>query len=191
VNGVVPQTVLIVPGLRRTTLEHRQTILERSCPTQGPYRMDRASEGAALLRRVGRQAPEDCLAQIDGPVILAAHSAGCMIVVHRAQRHRRPDQAERVSPLRRTSSRRCPKAIPRRKSCSRTAGCRPARARPSSFCIVAASGNDPLGRLGAAWKPWRRCGAAASSTWKRATSQSSAAAMGRPQAEQFIRELME
>ena len=78
-------TVLIVPGLRDHVAGHWQTLLEarlakvRSVP---PLETDKLS-CAARVEAIQRE-----LAQIDGPVILVAHSAGVLMVAHWAARHR-------------------------------------------------------------------------------------------------------
>jgi hypothetical protein len=72
-------TVLIVPGLRDHVAEHWQTLLEarlsnvRSVP---PLETDKL-DCAARVRAIQHE-----LAQIDGPVILVAHSAGVLMVAH-------------------------------------------------------------------------------------------------------------
>ncbi|EJM86528.1 MULTISPECIES: RBBP9/YdeN family alpha/beta hydrolase [Pseudomonas] len=80
-------TVLIVPGLREHVAEHWQTLLEarlskvRSVPPQETDKLD-------CNKRV--QAIQHALEQIDGPVILVAHSAGVLMVAHWAAQYRRP-----------------------------------------------------------------------------------------------------
>ncbi len=80
-------TILFVPGLRDHVAEHWQTLLEaklpgsRSVPPLQHDKLNLAARVAAL---------DEALADIDGPVILVAHSAGVMITVHWAQTHRRP-----------------------------------------------------------------------------------------------------
>ncbi|MNE54356.1 Alpha/beta hydrolase family protein [compost metagenome] len=80
-------TVLIVPGLREHVAEHWQTLLEarlgkvRSVP---PLETDKL-DCAARVRAIQQQ-----LEQIDGPVILVAHSAGVLMVAHWAVKHDRP-----------------------------------------------------------------------------------------------------
>jgi hypothetical protein len=186
-NGVASPTVLIVPGLREHVPEHWQTILEQELPkARSVPRMDRDRLScAAWVARL-----EDCLAQIEGPVILAAHSAGCMIVVHWAQRHRRPIQGALLAtppdfelPL--------PEGYPAQEVLQQNGWLPTPRARLSFPSIVAASGNDPLGRL-------ERVEALAEAWGSRLVNLGNvghlnpAAGYGRwPQAEQFIRELME
>lgn len=80
-------TVLIVPGLRDHVPQHWQTLLEaklakvRSVP---PLETDKLS-CAARVEAIQRE-----LEQIDGPVILVAHSAGVLMVAHWAARYSRP-----------------------------------------------------------------------------------------------------
>jgi predicted alpha/beta hydrolase family esterase len=80
-------TILMVPGLRGDMPDHWQSILQGELPK------------AACVPRIGTEnlscaawvkALDDTLAGIQGPVILAAHSAGCLMTVHWAQSHRRP-----------------------------------------------------------------------------------------------------
>lgn len=80
-------TVLIIPGLREHVPQHWQTLLEaklskvRSVP---PLEADKLS-CAARIEAIQRE-----LEQIDGPVILVAHSAGVLMVAHWAARYSRP-----------------------------------------------------------------------------------------------------
>jgi predicted alpha/beta hydrolase family esterase len=79
-------TVVIVPGLREHVAEHWQTLLVRRLPrsrTVEPLAHDKLSRAARVA------ALDATLAQVDGPVVLAAHSAGVMIVAHWARQHRR------------------------------------------------------------------------------------------------------
>ena len=79
-------TVLIVPGLRGHVPEHWQTLLAARLPnarTVPPLEVD----GLSCAARVA--AIEAKLAQISGPVILVAHSAGVLMVAHWAARHGR------------------------------------------------------------------------------------------------------
>ncbi|ETX65967.1 MULTISPECIES: RBBP9/YdeN family alpha/beta hydrolase [Citrobacter] len=77
-------TVLIVPGLREHVAEHWQTHLAaslasvRSVP---PLTQDK------LNCRARVEAIAQALTQIDGPVILVAHSAGVLMTVHWALQH--------------------------------------------------------------------------------------------------------
>jgi predicted alpha/beta hydrolase family esterase len=136
-------TVLIVPGLRDHVEEHWQTRLERKLPgarSVPPLEHDKLSREARVA------ALERALAAIEGPVILAAHSAGVMIAVHWAQQHRRPiigallaTPADLESPF--------PPGYPSTDAL-RDNGWLPIPRTPLPFpSIVAASTNDPLGSL--------------------------------------------
>ena len=76
-------TILIVPGLREHVPDHWQTLLAAKLPrvhSVAPLEHDKLSCAA----RVG--AIDRAMANIDGPVIIVAHSAGAMMVVHWAVR---------------------------------------------------------------------------------------------------------
>lgn len=84
-------TVLIVPGLREHVPEHWQTLLAAKLPrvrTVPPLEHNKLSCAARVT------ALDHALSAIDGPVILVAHSAGVMMVVHwaRVSRPNRPIQ---------------------------------------------------------------------------------------------------
>lgn len=79
-------TVLIVPGLREHVADHWQTLLEaRLCNVRSvtPVETDKFD----CTRRVAAIQRE--LEQIEGPVILVAHSAGVLMVAHWAARYTR------------------------------------------------------------------------------------------------------
>ncbi len=79
-------TVLIVPGLRDHVEAHWQTLLAkrlprvRSVPPMGREDLDCAARVAAIERAMDA---------IEGPVVLVAHSGGCVMVAHwaRVTRH--------------------------------------------------------------------------------------------------------
>ena len=77
-------TVLIIPGLRDHVAEHWQTLLQarlakvRAVP---PLQVDKLNCAARV------EAIQAELAQIQGPVILVAHSAGVLMVAHWAARY--------------------------------------------------------------------------------------------------------
>ncbi|MFF2503657.1 RBBP9/YdeN family alpha/beta hydrolase [Streptomyces sp. NPDC058067] len=133
-------TVVIVPGLRDHVEEHWQTVLAaetagaRSVPPLTGDRLSRDAQVAAL---------ESVLADISGPVVLVAHSAGVMTTVHWAQHHRRPVTGALLAappdfdtPL--------PEGYPTAQAL-RENGWTPAPRSPLPFpSIVAASTNDPL-----------------------------------------------
>ena len=79
-------TVLIVPGLRDAVPQHWQTLLEtklarvRSFPPMGPTDLDCAARVAAI---------EQAAQAIDGPIVIVAHSGGCIMVAHWARQTRR------------------------------------------------------------------------------------------------------
>jgi len=135
-------TILIVPGLRDHMPDHWQTILEKNLPKASTVpRMghDKLSCAAWVFKL------DEALAQIQGPVVLVAHSAGCMIVVHWAQHHRRAIKGALLatppdfeSPL--------PEGYPT-PEVLRQNGWLPTPRAPLPFpSIVAASANDPLAR---------------------------------------------
>lgn len=77
-------TVVIVPGLRDEVPEHWQTLLARHLPrsrTVPPLEHDKLSCAARVA------ALQAVLEQVDGPMVLVAHSAGVMITVHWAAQH--------------------------------------------------------------------------------------------------------
>ncbi len=82
-------TVLIVPGLRDHVEAHWQTLLARrlprvrSVPPMGREDLDCAARVAAI---------EHEIAAIDGPVVLVAHSGGCVMVAHWARVTRHADR---------------------------------------------------------------------------------------------------
>jgi len=141
-NEVAPPMILLVPGLRDHVAAHWQTLLEEKLPnaTSVP-RMERDKLScAAWVARL-----DESLAAIDGPVILVAHSAGVMITVHWALRHRRPIAGALLaappdfeSPL--------PDGYPTQDVLRQNGWLPTPRERLPFPCIVAASANDPLAR---------------------------------------------
>ena len=84
-------TILIIPGLRDHVEAHWQTLLAKEltaqsvpCVTVPPLEQDKLSCQARL------DAIDRALDGIDGPVVIVAHSAGCMMVAHWALRRARP-----------------------------------------------------------------------------------------------------
>lgn len=139
VSRVTP-TILIVPGLRDAVKEHWQTLLAdklarvRTVPPMGRENLDCAARVAAL---------ESEAQAIEGPVVLVAHSGGCITVAHWARQTRRqvhgallatPPDFER--PL--------PEGYPAMQQLH-AAGWLPVPRLPLPFpSIVAASRDDPL-----------------------------------------------
>jgi hypothetical protein len=135
-------TILIVPGLRDHVPAHWQTLLEQKLSNAiSVPRMERDKLScAAWVAKL-----DESLAAIEGPVILVAHSAGVMIVVHWAQRHRRPIAGALLaappdfeSPL--------PEGYPTQEVLRENGWLPSPRERLPFRTIVGASTNDPLGR---------------------------------------------
>ncbi|WP_280435454.1 RBBP9/YdeN family alpha/beta hydrolase [Nocardia carnea] len=140
-NSTADPTVVIVPGLRDHVAEHWQTLLadrlERTC-TVPPLEYD------TLSRRARVAALADVLTEIDGPVVLVAHSAGVITTVHWAQQPNRPILgALLATPADLESS--LPEGYPTTEILDR-AGWNPIPRRRLPFpSIVAVSSDDPLG----------------------------------------------
>ena len=136
-------TILIVPGLRDHVADHWQTLLEQKLPnTRSVPRM----QGDKLSCAAWVGLLDKSLAAIQGPVILVAHSAGVMIVAHWTARHRRPIAGALLatppdfeSPL--------PQGYPTQEVLRENGWLPIPRSRLPFPSIVAASTNDPLGRL--------------------------------------------
>ncbi len=139
--GKTRATILIVPGLRRHVEEHWQTRLAQRLPrvvTVPP--MGRVDLDCA--RRV--EAIEAAARSVDGPLIVVAHSGGCVTLAHWAQRTDRevtgallatPPDFE--TPM--------PEGFPTRDALE-AGGWLPVPRDPLPFpAVVAASANDPLG----------------------------------------------
>lgn len=83
-------TVLFVPGLRDHVEDHWQTHAARDFPgsvTVAPLTSDRLSRAARVA------ALDAALRDIAGEVVIAAHSAGCLMVAHWALAPSRPIKA--------------------------------------------------------------------------------------------------
>ena len=138
-----PFTVLIVPGLREHVPLHWQTLLAQKLErvrTVPPLEHDKLSCAARV------QAIELELRQIEGPVVLVAHSAGAIMVAHWAAQSRRPihgallaTPADLETPL--------PDGYPKLTALSDNGWLPIPRARLPFPSIVAASSNDPLARF--------------------------------------------
>ena len=143
-NEAESPTVVIVPGLRDHVADHWQTHLAGKLPkvrTVPPLEQDKLSREARVA------ALDGVLADIDGPVVLVAHSAGVAITVHWvAQQHSRDIRAALLatppdfeSPL--------PDGYPTIDEL-RANGWLPTPRQLLPFpSIVAASTNDPLARF--------------------------------------------
>ena len=87
-------TVLFVPGLRDHVEDHWQTHAARVFPgsvTVEPLTLDRLSRAARVA------ALDAALQAITGEVVIAAHSAGCLMVAHWALAPTRPIKAALLS----------------------------------------------------------------------------------------------
>jgi predicted alpha/beta hydrolase family esterase len=144
-----PATVLIVPGLRDHVADHWQTLLQAGLDDAHAVEplVDNALSCAARVEAI-----EQALARIDGPVILVAHSAGCLMTVHWADTHRatafeRVRGALLVTPPDLSAS--WPDKYPSPQALAEH-GWTPLPRAPLPFpSIVAASSNDPLASLDA------------------------------------------
>jgi predicted alpha/beta hydrolase family esterase len=138
-----PPAYVIVPGMRDHVPEHWQTVLADKLPgarTVPPLTEDRLSRDAQV------SALDQALADASGPVVLIAHSAGVMTIVHWAQRHGRPIQGALLATPP-DFERPLPEGHPS-VATLRENGWTPTPRRPLPFrSIVAASSNDPLGSL--------------------------------------------
>lgn len=133
-------TVLFVPGLRDHVEDHWQTHAARALPgsvTVAPLIQARLSRAARV------RALDEALRSIPGEVVIAAHSAGCLMVAHWAHRPSRSIRgallaapADVENPL--------PAGYPTPAELE-AGGWRPIPRAPLPFpAIVAASRNDPL-----------------------------------------------
>jgi predicted alpha/beta hydrolase family esterase len=133
-------TVLFVPGLRDHVEDHWQTHAARALPgsrTVEPLTQDR-------LNRAARVAALDAaLNAIDGDVVIAAHSAGCLMVAHWAESPTRPIKAALLATPA-DVERSLPSGYPTMAQLE-DGGWLPIPRQPLPFpAIVAASHNDPL-----------------------------------------------
>jgi predicted alpha/beta hydrolase family esterase len=88
--SVTEPTILIVPGLRDAVAQHWQTLLEARLraagrPVAGVPPMGR--EDLDCSARVG--AIERAARSVEGPLVIVAHSGGCIMVAHWAKKTRR------------------------------------------------------------------------------------------------------
>jgi predicted alpha/beta hydrolase family esterase len=137
-------TILIVPGLRDHVENHWQTLLAaklRGARSVPPLEHDKLSCAARVA------AVDRAVSQIDGPVIIVAHSAGVMMVAHWAATHatRQIHGALLAAPA--DVETQMPPGYPTLEALSEH-GWLPVPRKPLPFpSIVAASSNDPLTRL--------------------------------------------
>jgi hypothetical protein len=137
----VPGTVVIVPGLRGHVEEHWQTVLAAGLPrVRVVPSFDRDKRD--LAGRVGDlQAVVD---DVDGPVTIVAHSAGCLVTAHWARTTTTPARAALLATPP-DLARPLPAEYPSLDEL-REAGWLPVPVDRLPFpSIVAVSSNDPLG----------------------------------------------
>lgn len=76
-------TVLIVPGLRDESPDHWQTYLESNLRTAGHTVQAVPAIGKSKLSCAARiEGLAHAVGQIDGPIVLVAHSGACLTVAH-------------------------------------------------------------------------------------------------------------
>lgn len=136
-------TVLIVPGLRDHVAQHWQTLLAAELPR------------VALVPPMGREdlacasrvlAIEHAAQKIDGPVVIVAHSGGCVMLAHWAQMTRRPVLGALLA-VPPDFERPMPEGYPTLGELHAGGWLPVPRARLPFPSIVAASRNDPLARF--------------------------------------------
>jgi len=140
-------TILIVPGLRDAAPQHWQTFLEQ--------RLRAAGRPVACVPPMGRE-DLDCAAKVaaiertaqsvDGPIVVVAHSGGCVMLAHWAQQTKRPVLGALLATPP-DFEEQMPAGYPALDAL-RDGGWLPVpRARLPFPSIVAASRNDPLGEF--------------------------------------------
>ena len=134
-------TVLIVPGLRDHVEQHWQTLLAarlprvRTVPPMGREDLDCAKRVAAI---------EQAAQEIDGPLVIVAHSGGVVMVAHWARQTKRAVQGALLATPP-DFDRPMPDGYPTLDAL-RAGGWLPVPRQRLPFpSIVAASRNDPLG----------------------------------------------
>lgn len=134
-------TVVIVPGLRDHVPEHWQTLLAAKLDrvrTVPPLERDKVSLAARIA------ALDAVLAEVEGPVVLVAHSAGVMIAVQWAQNPTRPIMGALLAAPG-DVERPFPKEYPQLEEFEANGWLPIPRRRLPFPSIVAASTNDPVG----------------------------------------------
>src|SRR5574337_440929 len=130
-------TLLIVPGLRDAVAQHWQTLLEARLRAAGRPVVSVPPLGRENLDCAGKvEAIERCAQAVAGPIVIVAHSGGCVMPVHWALLATPPDFDQPM-----------PEGYPTIAQL-RAGGWFPVpRARLPFASVVAASRNDPLGRF--------------------------------------------
>lgn len=138
-----PPTVLIVPGLRDHVAQHWQTLLAERLP-QAHSLAPMGRDNLGLAPRI--QGLEAAVATCSGPVLLVAHSGGCVLVAHWARQTRlatRVAGALLATPP--TFDRPLPPAYPQLEALDAAGWLPVPRERLPFRSLVAASRNDALG----------------------------------------------
>lgn len=140
-------TVLIVPGLRDAVAQHWQTLLETrlraagravaSVPAMGRDDLDCARRVAAI---------EHAARAVEAPIVVVAHSGGCVMVAHWARQTRRP-VAGALLATPPEFDRAMPDGYPTLEQLHAGGWLPVPRERLPFPSIVAASRNDPLARF--------------------------------------------
>lgn len=141
-------TILIVPGLRDHVEEHWQTLLAADLKASGQKVHTVAPMGRTEIDCAGRVAAIERDAQAIGePFIIVAHSAGCLMVAHWAQKTRCKVQGALLA-VPPDFARPMPEGYPTMAEL-REAGWLPVPQERLPFpSIVAASHDDPLASFG-------------------------------------------
>lgn len=139
-------TILIVPGLRDHVAQHWQTLLESRLRAQGKAVFSVAPMGRDELDCSQRvEAIESAASAVPGPLVLVAHSGGCIMVAHWAKRTRRAVRGALLATPP-EFDRPMPEGYPGLHAL-RAGGWLPVPQEPLPFfSLVAASRNDPLAR---------------------------------------------
>ena len=150
-------TVLIVPGLRDAVAQHWQTLLEARLRAAGRPVAGVLPIGREELSCAARVEALERLAQsIEGPLVLVAHSGGCIVVAHWARKTRRAVRGALLATPP-DFDKTMPAGYPT-VDALRAGGWLPVPRQPLPFpAIVAASRNDPLApfsRVGEFARDW-------------------------------------
>lgn len=138
---------VIVPGLRDHVAQHWQTLLAERLPQAvclNPMGRDNLALGARI------DALECTLAELNAPVLLIAHSGGCVLVAHWARQTARAHRvAGALMATPPTFDRPLPPAYPQLEALDAAGWLPVPRQRLPFPSLVAASRNDPLGDFAA------------------------------------------
>ncbi|MEV0698698.1 alpha/beta fold hydrolase [Saccharopolyspora sp. NPDC050389] len=184
-NNPENPTIVIVPGLRDHVADHWQTHLADKLPntrTVPPLEHDKLGRDARV------SALDRVVSDIDGPIVLVAHSAGVMITVHWAQLHTRVIQGALLATPPDFESR-LPDGYPAPDELYRNGWLPTPRELLPFPSIVAASTNDPLARLAQVAEMARDWGSRLVDLGAVGHLNPAAGYGPWPRAEEFIREL--